>query len=390
MTTLPHIELPVSMAIVAAVALAALAVAAFAQARRWRAERRRLFDAERAFQAMTTGIVDFAVLLLDAEGRILGWNEAARRIEGYTDAEIVGCHFSAFYPPEDRAAGKPGRMLEAARREGRSRDEGWRVRRDGSRFWAEVMITAVRRADGSLHGFVKATRDLTERRRADDAARMESLSRRFLEADEARRRNLSRDLLDAIGATLDDARANVREARARHDEAELREASRLLDEAIAQSRVMATSLRPPVLDEAGLAEALRWAVRRQVPAGGPRAELHVSDLDARLPPEIETACYRVCEEALANAMRHAKARHVNVAARRVGPELELEVTDDGVGFEPELLGSAPDAARRFGLLAMAGRAELAGGHLEIHSQPGAGTRVRLVLPAAGRREAAVG
>ena len=217
MTTLPHIELPVSMAIVAAVALAALAVAAFAQARRWRAERRRLFDAERAFQAMTTGIVDFAVLLLDAEGRILGWNEAARRIEGYTDAEIVGCHFSAFYPPEDRAAGKPGRMLEAARREGRSRDEGWRVRRDGSRFWAEVMITAVRRADGSLHGFVKATRDLTERRRADDAARMESLSRRFLEADEARRRNLSRDLLDAIGATLDDARANVREARARHD-----------------------------------------------------------------------------------------------------------------------------------------------------------------------------
>ena len=116
----------------------------------------------------------------------------------------------------------------------------------------------------------------------------------------------------------------------------------------------------------------------------------MSDLDARLPPEIETACYRVCEEALANAMRHAKARHVNVAARRVGPELELEVTDDGVGFEPELLGSAPDAARRFGLLAMAGRAELAGGHLEIHSQPGAGTRVRLVLPAAGRREAAVG
>ena len=387
---LPSLELPVSVAIVVGVGTAALGVAAFVQARRWRAERRRLFDAEHAFHAMTTGVVDFAVLLLDPDGRILSWNEAARRIEGYTDREIVGCHFSAFYPVEDRAAGKPALMLDTARREGRSRDEGWRVRRDGSRFWAEVLVTAVRRADGTLHGFVKATRDLTERRRAEDAARMELLSRRFLEADEARRRHLARELLDAIGAALAGARANIKDVLARGDDEALREAARLVEQATAQSRFMATSLRPPMLDDAGLAEALRWAVQRQAPEGGPRAELQLTDLDARLPPEIETACFRICEEALSNAVRHSGARHVNVAARRVGPEVELEVTDDGVGFEPELLGRAAEAGRHFGIVAMAGRAELAGGHLEIHSQPGAGTRVRLVRPAAGRRQHAMG
>lgn len=122
--------------------------------------------------------------------------------------------------------------------------------------------------------------------------------------------------------------------------------------------------------------------------GASSRRTRLADLDARLPPEIETACFRVCEEALSNAVRHSKARHVNIAARRVGPEVELEVTDDGVGFEPELLGSAAEPGRHFGILAMAGRAELAGGRLEIHSQPGAGTRVRLVLPAAGRRRLA--
>lgn len=258
---LPSIELPVSVAIVVGVGTAALAVAAFVQARRCRAERRRLFDAEHAFHAMTTGVVDFAVLLLDPDGRILSWNEAARRIEGYTDAEIVGCHFSAFYPVEDRAAGKPARMLDTASREGRSRDEGWRVRRDGSRFWAEVMITAVRRADGTLHGFVKATRDLTERRRAEDAARMEHLSRRFLEADEARRRQLARELLDAIGAALAGARTNLQDVLARDGDPAPREAARLVEQAIAQSRFMATSLRPPMLRDGGPRGACRGPPR---------------------------------------------------------------------------------------------------------------------------------
>ena len=383
-----HLEVPLLAALIAGVGLACLGLGAWLQGRRWRAERGRLFDAGQAFQAMTTGIVDFAVLLLDPEGRIRSWNEAARRIEGYEDAEIVGCHFSAFYPPEDRDSGKPARMLETARREGRSRDEGWRVRRDGSRFWAEVMVTAIRRADGSLHGFVKATRDLTERRRAEDAARIETLSQRFLQAEEALRRAAARDLRDAV-APLTRVRARVEDALARQEDAGLREGIAVMDHGLAQARIVAAGLRPPFLDDMGLPKALEWALQEEARGAGWHATFEATDLDARLPAEVESACYRVCEEALANAARHANARSVRVSVRRIGAEVEVEIVDDGVGFEPGARGLAAMSPEAFGLVAMAGRAELAGGHLEIDTRPGAGTRGRLVLPARGRREAAL-
>ena len=386
--TTSHIEVPLLAALAVVVGLACLGLGAYLQGRRWRAERQRLFDAEEAFRVMTTGVIDSAILLLDPDGRLLSWNDAARRIEGYEDAEIVGCHFSAFYPPEDRAAGKPERMLETARREGHSRDEGWRVRRDGSRFWAEVMITAIRRADGTLHGFVKATRDLTERRRAEDAARIEFLSHRFLQAEEEVRRDAARELRDAVTSALTRVRARVEDALARQDDPALREGIAVMDHGLARARLLAATLRPPLLDDMGLPKALEWALQNGARDAGWQASLEVTDLESRLPAEVESACYRICEEALANVARHAKARSVRVSARRVGAEVEVEVADDGVGFaqrEGEARGT--DA---FGLVAMAGRAELAGGHLEIDTRPGGGTRVRVVIPARGRKEAAPG
>src|SRR2546426_7490215 len=107
--------------------------------------------------------------MLDGGGRVATWNTGAERIKGYWAEEIVGQHFSRFYPPEAVAEGKPARLLALAARDGRVEDEGWRVRRDGSRFWADVVITALRDLDGSVIGFAKVTRDTTERRRADQA-----------------------------------------------------------------------------------------------------------------------------------------------------------------------------------------------------------------------------
>ncbi|HET6506470.1 MAG TPA: PAS domain S-box protein [Baekduia sp.] len=109
-------------------------------------------------------IRDYAIFLLDEQGTIVTWNAGAERLKGYTSREIVGRHFSTFYPEEDRAAGRPARILETARAEGRYEEEGWRVRRDGSRFWASVVITAIRDEGGRLLGFGKVTRDLTRRR----------------------------------------------------------------------------------------------------------------------------------------------------------------------------------------------------------------------------------
>jgi PAS domain S-box-containing protein len=109
---------------------------------------------------------DYAIFALDPSGRILTWNIGAERIKGYTRDEIVGQHFSVFYPPEDIAAGKPARELDEAIRDGRVEDEGWRVRKDGSMFWADVVITTLRDESGAVVGFAKITRDLTDRRNA--------------------------------------------------------------------------------------------------------------------------------------------------------------------------------------------------------------------------------
>ncbi|WP_136717424.1 PAS domain S-box protein [Halorientalis salina] len=118
----------------------------------------------RQFEGMIDAVEDYAIFMLDPDGRIVTWNEGARRLKGYEEAEIVGDHVSTFYTEGDRERGVPDRNLSDAAAEGRVEDEGWRVRKDGSRFWANVVITAVRDDDGRLQGFTKVTRDMTERR----------------------------------------------------------------------------------------------------------------------------------------------------------------------------------------------------------------------------------
>jgi PAS domain S-box-containing protein len=127
-----------------------------------------LRQSEERFRLLVESVQDYAIFMLDPDGYIQGWNEGARRIKGYTHDEIVGQHFSIFYTPEDLAKGIPSRNLDRAEKEGRWEDEGWRVRKDGTRFWADVVITALRDETGQLVGFGKVTRDLTERRRAID------------------------------------------------------------------------------------------------------------------------------------------------------------------------------------------------------------------------------
>ncbi|HJQ09464.1 MAG TPA: PAS domain S-box protein [Gemmatimonadaceae bacterium] len=127
-----------------------------------------LRESEERFRLLVSGVKDYAIFMLDPTGHITTWNEGAQRIKGYTADEIIGQHFSIFYPPEANAIGHPQHELEIAKAKGVYEEEGWRVRKDGSRFWANVVITALRRPDGSLAGFAKVTRDLTERRAAQE------------------------------------------------------------------------------------------------------------------------------------------------------------------------------------------------------------------------------
>jgi PAS domain S-box-containing protein len=127
---------------------------------------------EHRFQLLIDAVVDYGIFLLDTEGRVVSWNSGAQKLKGWRKDEIVGRHFSTFYPPEAVATGWPQEELRRATRDGRFEDEGWRVRKDGSRFWANVVITALRDpATGELSGFAKVTRDLTERRQHEEALR---------------------------------------------------------------------------------------------------------------------------------------------------------------------------------------------------------------------------
>src|SRR5256886_2434654 len=135
------------------------------------AEAARVRDSEERFRLIAASVTDYGILILDPEGRVVSWNAGAERIKGYRVDEIVGQHFSRFYTEEDVRGGKAAQGLAVARAAGRFEDEGWRVRKDGSRFWASVEITAVRDPGGRLTGFSKVTRDSTERKRKDDALR---------------------------------------------------------------------------------------------------------------------------------------------------------------------------------------------------------------------------
>ncbi|HEX3853030.1 MAG TPA: PAS domain S-box protein, partial [Polyangiaceae bacterium] len=136
-----------------------------------RAAQEALLASEARFHQLVDAITDYAIFLLDSGGHVTTWNPGAQKIKGYTQEEILGRHFSVFYTAEDRAARKPERILETVRREGHYEEESWRVRKDGSQFWANVVITALRDQKGELAGFAKVTRDLTAKREAEEKAR---------------------------------------------------------------------------------------------------------------------------------------------------------------------------------------------------------------------------
>ncbi len=206
---------------------------------------------EERFRLLVQSVQVYAIFMLDPTGHIATWNEGAQRIKGYTAAEIIGKHFSVFYPEADVANGKPARELVIATETGEYKEEGWRVRKDGSLFWARVVITAVRDARNTLTGFAKVTRDLTEQQAAVE--RMLADARRIAEEGAARAAAEARS--EDLRALADRLRASATELETRSAQAEA--ASRAKGELLA---AMSHELRTPLNAIAGYAELLQLGV----------------------------------------------------------------------------------------------------------------------------------
>ena len=367
-----------------------------------------LLDAERRFRLLVQGVTDYAIYMLDTEGRVTNWNAGAQRIKGYLPEEIIGEHFSRFYAAEDFDAGVPKRALETAREVGRYEAEGWRVRKDGSRFWASVVIDAIKDEDGALIGFAKITRDMTEKRETQlrleesreqlfRSQKMEALGQltgglahdfnnlltAILGAADLAGRNL--DKPDKLGRMLDGIRNSAQRG------ANL--TKQLLAFARAQPLEMKQIELPPFLTE--VATLVRPSLR-------PDIELVTEISDQLWPIDGDPGALELAILNLAFNARDAmkEGGRLRISAENVvlsgqpeglkGEHVALRVSDTGMGmspetqervFEPFFTTKSFGEGTGLGLSQVFGFAKQIGGAITIESEVDEGATFTLYLPA---------
>lgn len=370
-----------------------------------------VLKSERSFRLLVQGVTDYAIFMLSPDGHITSWNAGARRIKGYTEAEIIGSHFSRFYSPEDVAAGVPLRGLETARRDGRFEAEGWRVRRDGSRFFAHVIIDAIYE-DGKLAGFAKVTRDITEHRRARE--QLEQTQQALFQAQKMEALGqLTGGVAHDFNNVLQVMRGNLELLQSRHGR-DAWSAERLGNaiDAVDRGAKLASQLlafgrqqplAPVVINPARQLRTLDDLMRRalgesieveSVVAGG----LWNTAVD---PHQFENVILNLAINArdampdggrltleLSNATLDDEyvASLPDVAA---GQYVMLAVTDTGIGMRPDVMERAFDPffstkpegqGSGLGLSMAYGFVKQSGGHIRLYSEVGEGTTVRVYLP----------
>jgi PAS domain S-box-containing protein len=348
------------------------------------------------FRLLVESVQDYAIFLLDTEGRVMTWNAGAQRIKGYTSQEIIGHHFSKFYSREATDSGWPQRELEIAEQQGRFTDEGWRVRKDGTTFWAIVVITALRDASGTLLGFSKVTRDLSERKVLEE--RMQELNRdlktrmgqlaesrsqlemrtlelqrisgQLLRVQDDERRRIARELHDDLGQTLIALKMTL-EAPTLGESAGLH-AVELTNSALAKVRNLSYLLHPPLLDESGLLPAIHWFIE----GFKKRSELNISfefkpEHFARLSNDIEMTIFRILQEALTNIYRHSGSTDARIELRQGPDRVTIRVRDFGIGIQKDSLIPGLSLAPGVGITGMRERVKQFGGELRVlNADPG--------------------
>ncbi len=381
-----------------------------------RAAEEALHRSEEQFRRLVQGVTDYAIYMLSPEGIVTNWNAGAERIKGYAPHEIIGQHFSVFYTAEDRLSGDPQKGLEIAQREGRVEKEGWRLRKDGTRFWSHVVIDAIHNDDGSLLGFAKITRDVTERRDAQaalDQAREALFQSQKMDAIGQLTGGVAHDfnnLLMAILGSLELLRRRL------PDEPQTR---RLIDNALSgvqrgttlTQRMLAFARRQQLdtkpLDLPALVLGMTEFLSRTIGAGV-QIETHFPMMLSKVEADenqLELALMNLCVNAR-DAMNGSGTIVIAARPHEVGAGHEsalppgryvcLSVTDSGEGMSAETLKRAAEPffttkgvgkGTGLGLPMVHGMSEQMGGRLLLKSEVGKGTTAQIWLRAAAAPEA---
>jgi PAS domain S-box-containing protein len=363
-------------------------------------------DEHRAQQLalLVESVHDYAIFLLDPQGTIVTWNPGAEHLKGYTADEAIGSHFSMFYTDEDRAIDHPAAELEVAARTGRYEEEGWRVRKDGSRFWANVLLTAVRDPAGGLRGFAKVTRDLTARRAAEAALRQanERLARTNRELDRfaaVAAHDLQEPLRTVAGFAqlLQERHAVQLDERGQtylgYVSAAVERMQRLVDDLLGYAKAAEEAPAAGTVDLVVSAEAVVAELRAAIGERGAEVVVEVHD-GARVRAhsrDVES----VLRNLVSNAVKFADAQQPRVVVRTtpVQADIRIDIIDNGIGVDPaerprlfrpfQRLHSASDYPGTGLGLAIAQRVvERSGGSIGVDSVAGEGSRFWFTLPAA--------
>jgi PAS domain S-box-containing protein len=362
-----------------------------------------LFESERSFRLLVEGVADYALYMLDPRGIVTNWNIGGQRIKGYLPEEIVGDHFSRFYTPSDRANGKPARALKIAEEHGRYEEEGWRVRKDGSFFWASVVIDAIKE-DGRLIGFAKITRDITERK--ESALKLERMQKQLAESQK----------LDALGQLTGGVAhdfnnllmvigGSAQVLKKYADDEKSKRAVQAIESAARRGAALTSQLltfarrqnvNPQIIRLSERIDAVREVLNMGV-GGAVQLTTDVKDdvwpIKADI-SELETALVNLTINAR-DAMPDGGA--INISAENVrldddvnkGDFVVIRVSDTGTGIPPDIVQKVFDPffttkpvgkGTGLGLSQVHGFAYQAGGLVALCSELGKGTTVTISLP----------
>lgn len=360
-------------------------------------------ESEDRLRLLIDSVRDYAIFTLDLDGVITSWNEGAKRVFGYSENEAVGERAEILFTPEDRARGAERAERHEALTTGRGADERWHLKKNGSRFYASGVLTCLVR-DGIVTGFAKVARDLTERKQFEDALRrahedleerinrrtaeLAAMMKRLVSIQEDERRRIARDLHDDIGQRLTVVHLKLQalrqgggDSRAHEQLQELQHYMLSLDRDV---RAFAGELRSAAIYTLGLIPALQDLVDSFSATHNTPVSLEVVGIDReRFRIELEVNLYRIAQEALQNAHKHAQATRIDVFLQHADGRIVLTVVDDGRGIA---LGTLPDTSdgRGLGLIGMRERAAILGGQFEIESVPGQGTSIIVSTPIESR------